>query len=78
MAKMPTKEKLPYRLRVKISRSIDELEDWLATYCDGQYGYEFDGIKETDSVFNQLEILFKFSFDTDRQKFKSAIKSGKI
>ena len=78
MSKKPSKGQLPYRLRVKISRSIDELEDWLATYCEGQYGYEFDGIKETGTVFNQLEILFKFAFDTDRQKFKAAIKSGKI
>ena len=78
MSKNPGNGHLPYRLRVKISRSIDEMENWLATYCEGQYGYEFDGIKETGSVFNQLEILFKFAFDTDRQKFKAAIKSGKI
>lgn len=78
MAAKNKNEKLPYRLRVKVSRSIDEMEDWLATYCEGQYAYEFDGIQETGTTFNQLEILFKFAFDTDRQKFKSAIKSGKI
>lgn len=71
-------EQLPYRLRVKISKSIDDLEQWLMTYCEGAYAYEFDGIAETGSVFNQLEILFKFKFDSDRQRFKAAIKSGKL
>lgn len=71
-------EQLPYRLRVKISKSIDDLEQWLSTYSEGPYAYEFDGIQETGTVFNQLEILFKFKFDSDRQRFKGAIKSGKI
>lgn len=72
------KDPYPFRLRVKISQSISTLENWLDANCEGAYAYEFDGIKETDAVFAKLEILFKFAFDTDRQRFKSAIRSGEV
>lgn len=68
--------KLPYQLRLKFSASIDEVEDWLETNCNGRFAYSLEGVVETDTIFNKLEILFSFEFDTDREKFKKAVTSG--
>lgn len=65
-----------YQLRLKISRSISDIEDWLDDNCNGRYTYNLEGIVETDSLFNKLELLFAFEEGDDRQRFKDAIKSG--
>ena len=70
--------KLPYQLRCKISGSVTDIENWLATYCEGAHEYSFEDIVETDTVFNQLVILFSFQHAADREKFKRAVKSGHI
>lgn len=67
---------LPYQLRLKFSASIDDVEDWLEVNCNGRFAYSLEDVVETDTVFNKLEILFSFEFDTDREKFKKAVTSG--
>lgn len=70
------KRKPVYQLRLLISVSIEELEDWLHDNCDGKFSYSLEGIKETEAVFKKLELLFSFEHDKDRQNFKEAVKSG--
>lgn len=70
------KRKPLYQLRLLISVSIDELEDWLNDNCDGEFSYSLEGIKETEGLFKKLELLFIFELDKDRQQFKEAVKSG--
>lgn len=76
MQKLATK--LPYQLRCKVSLSVEDMEFWLSANCEGAYDLGLEDIVETDSVFNQLEILFSFQSNTDRQNFKSAIRRGEI
>ena len=71
-----TAKKPAYQLRLKISRSITDIEDWLDDNCDGRYTYNLEGIVETESIFNKLELLFSFEKAEDRQKFKDAVRSG--
>ena len=73
----PAKKGKPvYQLRLRISRSISDIEDWLDDNCEGEYSYSLEGIQETDALFNKLELLFSFEHVEDRQKFKEAVKSG--
>ena len=75
MAK-PDKTKLPFQLRLKFSASIDDVEEWLETHCQGRFAYSLENVIETESIFSKLEILFSFEFDSDRAKFKEAVTSG--
>ena len=70
------RKKQVYQLRLIISVTIEELEDWLNEHCEGNFSYSLEGIKETDGLFKKLELLFSFDFDSDRQKFKEAVKAG--
>ncbi len=70
------KTRLPYQLRLKFSASIDDVEDWLEQNCEGRFAYNLEGVIETDTIFNKLEILFSFEFDSDRESFKKAVTSG--
>lgn len=69
---------MKYQLRCKLSYSVDDIDRWLAQNCDGEYEFNFEGIVETDSVFNQIEILFSFQFAADREAFKQAVKTSTI
>ncbi len=65
-----------YQLRLKISCSIDDIEEWLENNCEGSYSYQLEDISETGTVFNQLDLLFTFDLKDDRQNFKEAVKFG--
>lgn len=65
-----------YQLRLRFSGSIDDVENWLEGNCEGNYSYQLEDIKETDTVFSQLELMFEFDFDNDRKKFKEAVVQG--
>ena len=67
-----------YQLRLHFSGSIDEVENWLESNCDGVYSYQLEDITETDTVFSQLDLLFEFSNDNDRKKFKDAVVQGQF
>ena len=66
-----------YGVRYSFSGNMDRVEDWLDTNCVGSYSYKFQAIKETDSIFNKLEILFHFERESDRMAFKELITSGR-
>lgn len=71
------KSKQPvYQLRLSISCSITEIEEWLDINCEGGFSYQLEGIEETDAVFNKLKLLFDFDLESDRQDFKEAVKFG--
>ena len=72
-----TNDSYKFGVRYSFSGSIDRLEDWLDVNCVGNYSYEFQDIKETDTIFNKLEILFRFERDVDRIAFRELITSGK-
>lgn len=65
-----------FKLRLSVSGSINDIEDWLESYCQGGYSYQLEDIKETGAVFNKLELLFDFELNEDRQNFKEAVKIG--
>ncbi len=67
-----------YKLRCKLSYKVEEIDRWLINNCDGEYDFNFEGIVETGSVFNQIEILFSFENPKDRDKFKDAVKTNTI
>lgn len=71
-----TAKKPAYQLRLRISGSINEIEEWLENNCESTYSYQLEGIKETEAVFNQLDLLFIFDSANDRQNFKEAVKFG--
>jgi len=68
--------KYKFGVRYSFSGDMDRLEDWLEANCDGAYSFQFEDIKETESVFNKLEILFRFEQDRDRIAFRELITSG--
>ena len=71
------KSKKPvYQLRLGISASINEIEEWLERNCEGTYSYQLEDIEETQSVFNKLKLLFEFELESDRSDFKEAVKFG--
>lgn len=72
------RKKPVYQLRLSISVSIDELEEWLTYNCEGNYSYSLEGIKETDGLFKKLELLFSFDQESDRRKFKDAVRLGEF
>lgn len=67
-----------YQLRLRFSGSIDDVENWLEINCEGVYSYQLEDITETDTVFSQLDLLFEFSNDNDRKKFKEAVVQGQF
>lgn len=71
-----TAKKPVYQLRLKISCSISDIEEWMEDNCEGAYSYQLEDINETGAVFNQLELLFAFDSKDDRSNFKEAVKFG--
>ncbi len=69
---------MKYQLRCKLSNSVDDIDRWLTQNCDGEYEFNFEGIVETEAVFNQIEILFSFQLPDDREAFKQAVKNNTI
>ena len=69
---------MKYQLRCKLSYSVDDIDRWLAQNCDGNYEFNFEGIVETEGVFNQIEILFSFQLASDREAFKQAVRTSTI
>lgn len=65
-----------FKLRLKFSGSIDDVEEWLDNNCEGAYSYQLEDIIETEAVFNQLDLLFTFDLDSDRKNFKDAVIHG--
>ena len=67
---------LKYQLKYTFSGSMDRLEDWLDANCDGDYDYTLEGVKETDTPLNKLELLFMFQLQQERDNFKAMALSG--
>lgn len=69
------KPPLKYAIRLKHTGDFGRIEHWLGNYCQGGYDYKFDGVHETDSVFDQLEILFRFEDKHDAMAFRDFLRT---
>ena len=67
--------RMPFQLQVRFTGEIGPIEDWLSRYCEGEWNYHLEDIKETDSIFNQLEVVFSFEKEDDREKFKANMRN---
>lgn len=53
--------KLTSGIRLKTTRSMDSIEDWLALHCQGEWDVRFGGIVETEEgiIRKQLDVMFE-------------------
>lgn len=65
MARPPLK----YVVRLKHTGDFDNIDSWLANYAQGAYDYQFEGIHETEAVFDQLKVTFRFEHRDDAVAF---------
>lgn len=62
--------KLTSGIRLKTTRSLDSIEDWLALHCQGEWDVRFGGIVETDEGIIRKELDVMFEKVEDKASFR--------
>ena len=64
-----------FGLKFRTSKSIDDIEDWLSTHCDGDWDVVLGGLVEKPDGSLAKEIQVFFEHEQGRETFKSGFRA---
>jgi hypothetical protein len=67
-------------VRIKTTYAIQDLEDWCATNCKGNYQIQLDDMKEAkagDMLVFRKEVIVLFEHNVDKEMFKNYFSTKK-